>query len=126
MPRGASPKREHEYEELREKFHESGRYKGREEEVAARIVNKQRAEYGETKEDKKQEREATDEDRILPIKNYRTLTISQVKAKAKKLSPKQLNKVESYEKKHKDRKGAEDALEQTKQKKGQHQGKKAA
>lgn len=50
MPRGASPKREREYNELKEKFHEEGLYKGREEEVAARIVNKQRAEKGETKQ----------------------------------------------------------------------------
>ena len=50
MPRGASPKREREYNELKEKFHEEGRYEGREEEVAARIVNKQRAEKGETKQ----------------------------------------------------------------------------
>ena len=49
MPRGASPKREHEYRELEQKFEEEGRYKGREEEVAARIVNKQRSESGETK-----------------------------------------------------------------------------
>jgi hypothetical protein len=50
MPRGASPKREREYKELEHKFEQEGRYKGREEEVAARIVNKQRAEAGETKE----------------------------------------------------------------------------
>ena len=49
MPRGASPKREREYKELEHKFEEEGRYKGREEEVAARIVNKQRAGAGETK-----------------------------------------------------------------------------
>jgi hypothetical protein len=53
MPRGASPKREREYEELKEKFHKAGEYKGREEEVAARIVNKQRAEHGETKKSSK-------------------------------------------------------------------------
>jgi hypothetical protein len=53
MPRGASPKREKEYEELKEKFKKSGRYGGRAEEVAARIVNKQRAEHGETKNKKK-------------------------------------------------------------------------
>jgi hypothetical protein len=47
MPRGASPKREREYKELEHKFKEEGRYLGREEEVAARIVNKQRAETGE-------------------------------------------------------------------------------
>ena len=49
MPRGASPKREREYRELKAGFEHDGRYKGREEEVAARIVNKQRAQAGETK-----------------------------------------------------------------------------
>jgi hypothetical protein len=49
MPRGANPKREHEYKELEQKFEKEGRYPGREEEVASRIVNKQRAESGETK-----------------------------------------------------------------------------
>lgn len=50
MPRGSSPKREREYRELKEEFEDEGRYAGREEEVAARIVNKQRAERGETKD----------------------------------------------------------------------------
>jgi len=49
MPRGASPKREREYEKLKSQFEETGRYKGREKEVASRIVNKQRARFGETK-----------------------------------------------------------------------------
>lgn len=49
MPQGASPKREREYKELKTKMKHEGRYKGREEEVAARIVNKQRREEGETK-----------------------------------------------------------------------------
>ena len=53
MPGGASPKREKEYEKLKDKFEKSGEYKGREEEVAARIVNKQRAEHGETKKSAK-------------------------------------------------------------------------
>jgi hypothetical protein len=114
MPRGASPKREKEYEELKEKFQESGRYKGREKEVASRIVNKQRAMYGETKEDKKQHKERTNPDRDLPIENYRRLKIPQVEERAKKLSPKQINKVEQYEKKHKGRKGAIEALEKDK------------
>ena len=48
MPRGASPKREREFKELKDKFQRSGRYGARGEEVAARIVNKQRAEHGET------------------------------------------------------------------------------
>ncbi len=49
MPRGASPKREHEYKEILGKMKKSGRYKGRQKEVAARIVNKQRRAAGETK-----------------------------------------------------------------------------
>jgi len=49
MPRGASPKREREYKEIEKKFEKEGRYKGREEEVASRIVNKQRAKADETK-----------------------------------------------------------------------------
>lgn len=48
MPRGASPKREREYQKIERKFKKEGRYKGREEEVAARIVNQQRAASGET------------------------------------------------------------------------------
>jgi hypothetical protein len=53
MPRGASPKREREYKELKHKFKAEGRYRGRQEEVAARIVNKQRRERGETKGQKR-------------------------------------------------------------------------
>lgn len=49
MPRGASPRREREAKKLERKFKKEKRYKGREEEVAARIVNKQRAAAGETK-----------------------------------------------------------------------------
>ena len=49
MPRGASPKREREYKKIEKEFEKEGRYKGREKEVAARIVNKQRAKAGETK-----------------------------------------------------------------------------
>jgi len=49
MPRGASPKREREYKEIEKSLEKEGRYKGREKEVAARIVNKQRAKAGETK-----------------------------------------------------------------------------
>jgi hypothetical protein len=49
MPRGVSPKREREYKKIEKEIEEKGRYKGREKEVAARIVNKQRAKTGETK-----------------------------------------------------------------------------
>ena len=50
MPAYWNPEREHEYDELKEEFEDEDRYPGREEEVAARIVNKQRREAGETKE----------------------------------------------------------------------------
>jgi hypothetical protein len=50
MPRGSSPKREQEYETLKHAFKQDHRYPGREEEVAARIVNKQRKQAGETKD----------------------------------------------------------------------------
>ena len=49
MPAGASPKRERQYEHIKKEAEKSGRYKGREEEVAARTVNKQRRESGEAK-----------------------------------------------------------------------------
>jgi hypothetical protein len=37
MPRGASPKREHEYEELKHKFQKSGKYGKRANEVAREL-----------------------------------------------------------------------------------------
>jgi hypothetical protein len=114
MPRGASPKREREYEELKNKFQKSGRYKGRAKEVAARIVNKQRAQYGETRGEKEKDRERKSPDRNLPIHNYQHMTISEVKNKIKDLSKSELKKVESYESKHKDRKGVHNAIERAK------------
>ena len=78
MPRGASPKREKEYKELKREFKKEGRYKGREDEVAARIVNKQRSRFGETKSEKRKDREGKSPDRNLPIKNYQHKTTDQV------------------------------------------------
>jgi hypothetical protein len=49
MPRGASPKEGRQYEHIKESAKKSGRYQGREAEVAARTVNKIRAEKGATK-----------------------------------------------------------------------------
>jgi hypothetical protein len=59
MPRGASPKREREYKEIEKKFEKEGRYQGREKEVAARIVNKQRAKAGETKKSSSTKRKSS-------------------------------------------------------------------
>ncbi len=104
MPPGASPKREREYRELEHKFEKEGRYKGREDEVAARIVNKQRKEYGETKDEKRKDREGRSPDRNLSISDYQHLTAGKIRAKLDDLSPSQLRKVEKYEEQHKDRK----------------------
>ena len=50
MPRKTwSPKRERQYEHIKESELEQGRSVDRAEEIAARTVNKQRAETGETK-----------------------------------------------------------------------------
>jgi hypothetical protein len=110
MPRGASAKREREYEELKNKFHKSGRYGARADEVAARIVNKQRAQYGETKGEKQEEKAGANPDRNLPLDHYRHLTIGRLKPQLKSLSKSDLKKLERYEQQHKARKGAVEAI----------------
>lgn len=117
MPRGASPKREREYEELKHDFQRSGRYGGRAAEVAARIVNKQRAQYGETKGEKREEKEGRNPDRNLPLGHYRHLTIAQLESRLGSLSKGDLKKVRGYEEKHKNRKGAIEAIDAELQKK---------
>jgi hypothetical protein len=104
MPRGASPKREREYEKLKRSFKQEHRYPGREEEVAARIVNKQRAQFGETKAEKQKDREGKSPDRDLPIKEYQHLTAKQVGNKIDKLSRKDVQQIKKYEEQHKNRK----------------------
>ncbi len=111
MPRGASPKREREYKEIEKKFEEEGRYPGREKEVAARIVNKQRSQYGETKTEKQKDKEGKSPDRDLPVRDYQHLTSTQVASKLNALSKGDLRKVENYEKKHKNRKGVLQQIE---------------
>lgn len=111
MPRGASPKREREYEKLEKQFEKEGRYKGREEEVAARIVNKQRKEYGETKSAKAKDRAGASPDRSVPIANYEHLTVPQVKSALAELTAAQRRKVRTYEVRHKNRKGVLEALD---------------
>ena len=111
MPRGASPKREREYKKLERNFKKEHRYPGREEEVAARIVNKQRKEYGETKGEKTKDRSGQSPDRNLPIKDYQHLTATQVAGRLSKLSKKELQQVKRYETSHKDRKTVLERLE---------------
>jgi len=105
VPRNAwSGKREREYEALKDRFQKEGRYKGREKQVAARIVNKQRKEYGETEDELQKDREGRSPDRSLPIKDYQRLTISEITRQLGKLSPDALRQLHSYEKSHKQRK----------------------
>ena len=110
MPRGARPKREREYKELVGEFRREHRYRGREKEVAARIVNKQRAQFGETKEEKAKDRRGQSPDRNLPIENYQHLTIPQIRSKVGSLNGRQKRQIASYEKKHKNRKGVLELL----------------
>ncbi|GGT29424.1 plasmid stabilization protein [Streptomyces purpureus] len=49
MPRGSSPKRERQYEHIKESALDRGESKKRAEEIAARTVNKERARSGESK-----------------------------------------------------------------------------
>lgn len=105
MPTGASPKREREFKKLEHAFKQSHRYPGREEEVAARIVNKQRSAYGETREEQRKDRAGTSPDRDLPLKDYQKLTIPQIAGRLDALSASDLKKIRSYETRHKNRKG---------------------
>lgn len=111
MPAGSNKKREREYDELVDEFKEEGRYKGREEEVAARIVNKQRAEYGETQEAKEKDKEGKSPDRNLPIEDYQHLTVDEVEAKLEGLDKGEIEQIRDYEKEHKNRKTLIEALE---------------
>ena len=49
MPAGSSPKRERQYEHIKESYEERGKSEDKAEELAARTVNKQRSQSGETK-----------------------------------------------------------------------------
>jgi plasmid stabilization system protein ParE len=56
MPRSWSPKRERQYEHIKDSYEERGVSEDEAEERAARTVNKERAEKGETKSAKKSKR----------------------------------------------------------------------
>lgn len=105
MPAGASPKREREYKKLEQRFKKEQRYPGREEEVASRIVNKQRQQYGETKADRQKDRAGKSPDRGLPVPDYEHMTIALADSRLQGLSAAQIRKVRNYEAKHKKRKG---------------------
>lgn len=111
MPKGISPKREREYAQLETRFKQEGRYPGREEEVAARIVNRQRAERGETADERRQARAGRAPDRDLPIEGYDHLTVDQIGGRLAHLSASDIRKLRSYEAAHKNRKGVLAAIE---------------
>lgn len=52
MPRSWSDKRERQYEHIKDSYEDEGVKRDKAEELAARTVNKQRAERGETKASK--------------------------------------------------------------------------
>ncbi len=49
MPRGSTPKRERQYEHIKDSAQERGESEERAKEIAARTVNKERARHGESK-----------------------------------------------------------------------------
>ena len=105
MLRGASPKRQREFEKLERQFKKEHRYPNREIEVAARIVNKQRRMFGETKDDKKKNAEIHSPDGKLPIQGYQRLTIPQIVSELSSLSASEMRKIRTYEMNHKNRRG---------------------
>lgn len=105
MPRGISTKREREFQTLERQFKAEHRYPGREREVAARIVNKQRQAYGETAEERRKDRAGASPDRDLPIADHDRLTIPQVRSRLAGLDGRALSSLQNYERAHKRRKG---------------------
>jgi len=104
MPRGADPEREKEYDKLVDEFHDQHRYAGREEEVASRIINKQRSQFGETKAAQDDDKHGASPDRNLPIENYDQQDIKRIIGKLDHLSKTEIRKVKTYEATHHDRK----------------------
>jgi hypothetical protein len=101
---GANEERNQEFLALEEQFREEGRYPGREEEVAARIVNKQRSEFAETKEAQEKEKQGQSPDQELPIKRYNHLTVAEVLNRIKNLSDEEIRAIQQYEQSHRKRK----------------------
>ncbi len=53
MPRSWSDKRERQYEHIKDSYEDRGRSEDKAEELAARTVNKERSQAGETKDSRK-------------------------------------------------------------------------
>lgn len=95
MPRGANPKRGREYGEPEKELEREGRHEGREEEVAARMVDEQRA--------RAKEKRRESPGRGLPIVGLEDLAVPDIVAQLDRLSHQELRSVEAYERGHKDR-----------------------
>lgn len=108
MPAKASPKkerREREFKQLEQRFKKEHRYEGREEEIAARIVNKQREQYGETVAEKKKDKAGQSPDHGLPLQEYQHLTTEQIVRQLASLPASGLRKIRAHEVRYKNRKG---------------------
>lgn len=117
MPAGASSRREREFTKLEKAFKQEGRYRGREAEVAARIVNQQRAQAGETRaaqggdaanatnaRNAKNDAAGPQLEGDLPIDGYQHLTVARILARLDGLSAGQRKRLRAYEAAHKKRK----------------------
>lgn len=100
----ARPERQEQVAELRQEFEDEGRSPEREEEVAARIVNKQRLLFGETAEQEAERKAGQAPDRDLPIRGYQRLTVPEVIRQTQKLDLAQLKEILKYERAHRKRK----------------------
>jgi hypothetical protein len=105
MLRGANPRRQREFEKLERQFKKEHRYPDREEEVAARIVNKQRRMAGETKNEEQKNVEGDSTNNKLPIKDYPKLTLPQIVSRLDSLSASEMRRIRTYEMNHKNRRG---------------------
>ena len=104
MPEAARKKNEGKVEKRRESSNKTGRFKGSEKEVAARTLNKQGGQPGETGAAGGEVKATESQDLNLFIENYDQLNVNQVAKKLKSLSPDQLEMVKCYEQEHKNRK----------------------
>jgi hypothetical protein len=126
MPTGASPKREREYRKLKREFERDHRYAGRESEVAARIVNRQRAEFGETRMPAQAGAQrggsatssrpgdacsGADDDHALAIRHYHALTVAQASRRLDGLTARELRQVRRFEEQHRNRRTMIDAID---------------
>ncbi|HEX5000793.1 MAG TPA: hypothetical protein VFY29_21390 [Terriglobia bacterium] len=95
MPRGANPKRERELDRLK----------------TARMINKQRAHIGESKQAMRPTIMGEPLERDLPITDYQKLSVEQILTRALSLSRNQIERVVRFERNHKNRKTVLEGLE---------------